>query len=483
MTAGSLALAFAAALAGAGLYVNGVEQPARLALDDAAMLKEWGPSDRRGVALMAALALLAGDLRGCRPIIEGGDVRFAIGALIALASWPYTLYAMGAGQQPDHRARAEGPRRRARARLAMGPARIRADRDRARRGGDVPVGAVRRAAAPDRRRRREPALFHPPAARRRRPARPISARIGWAAPLAGALRRRARRGRASSRARGARPVEPAVGDARGRGRGRSPPARCTRTASPTSPTASAAGATARPSSRSCATAGIGTYGAVALGLVAAAARRGGRRDGAPLDRLRGGGADSRRRRRARRRAGAARLAAAGAQRRGGRRAPAALGARAMGPAAASCGGARRWRSGCCRWRSVRALFACALAAGGCAAVRRAGAAPDRRPDRRRLRRRGGDRGGRDAIGASHRRPGRLKGRHDVPSSPCVKICVVDPLAGLCIGCGRTVDEISLWPEMEEARAPRRDGANCPRRMAAARSRTARGGRVGRRARA
>jgi len=94
MNAGSLALAFASALAGAGLYVNGVEQPARLALDDEAMLKEWGPSDRRGVALMAALALLAG-ICGLSAWHEGGDVRFAIGALIAVASWPYTLYAMG----------------------------------------------------------------------------------------------------------------------------------------------------------------------------------------------------------------------------------------------------------------------------------------------------------------------------------------------------------------------------------------------------
>src|SRR5579875_2493041 len=93
MTAGSFALAFASALAGAGLYVNGVEQPARLELDDAAMLKEWGPSDRRGVALMAGLALLSG-VCGLSAWYESGDVRFAIGALIAVASWPYTLYAM-----------------------------------------------------------------------------------------------------------------------------------------------------------------------------------------------------------------------------------------------------------------------------------------------------------------------------------------------------------------------------------------------------
>ncbi len=62
------------------------------------------------------------------------------------------------------------------------------------------------------------------------------------------------------------------------------------------------------------------------------------------------------------------------------------------------------------------------------------------------------------------------------SSPCVKICVVDPLAGICIGCGRTIGEISLWPDMEE---PERRAvmAELPARMTAARSRAARGGRL------
>lgn len=63
-----------------------------------------------------------------------------------------------------------------------------------------------------------------------------------------------------------------------------------------------------------------------------------------------------------------------------------------------------------------------------------------------------------------------------PNSPCVKICVVDPLAGLCIGCGRTVEEISVWREMDEAERLA-CVAQLPARMAAARSRSARGGRV------
>jgi hypothetical protein len=62
------------------------------------------------------------------------------------------------------------------------------------------------------------------------------------------------------------------------------------------------------------------------------------------------------------------------------------------------------------------------------------------------------------------------------SSPCVKICVVDPLAGLCIGCGRTVAEISMWPEMGESERLQVI-AGLPERMRAARSRGARAGRV------
>lgn len=29
-------------------------------------------------------------------------------------------------------------------------------------------------------------------------------------------------------------------------------------------------------------------------------------------------------------------------------------------------------------------------------------------------------------------------------SPCVNICVIDPVSKFCIGCGRTGDEITGW---------------------------------------
>lgn len=38
-------------------------------------------------------------------------------------------------------------------------------------------------------------------------------------------------------------------------------------------------------------------------------------------------------------------------------------------------------------------------------------------------------------------------------SPCVKVCVIHPATGLCLGCARTLDEIARWSSMgPEARA-------------------------------
>ncbi len=32
-------------------------------------------------------------------------------------------------------------------------------------------------------------------------------------------------------------------------------------------------------------------------------------------------------------------------------------------------------------------------------------------------------------------------------SPCVKVCVISPASGLCIGCHRTGEEIGRWSRM------------------------------------
>lgn len=64
-------------------------------------------------------------------------------------------------------------------------------------------------------------------------------------------------------------------------------------------------------------------------------------------------------------------------------------------------------------------------------------------------------------------------------SPCIKICVLDPLSGICIGCGRTAGEIGLWPEWSDD-LRRAVITQLPSRMALARSRGVRAGRVRRR---
>ena len=64
-------------------------------------------------------------------------------------------------------------------------------------------------------------------------------------------------------------------------------------------------------------------------------------------------------------------------------------------------------------------------------------------------------------------------------TPCVRICVVDPETGFCIGCGRTRDEIGAWLGMEpKERRSIMDAL--PERVATLTQRkTRRGGRRGR----
>lgn len=36
------------------------------------------------------------------------------------------------------------------------------------------------------------------------------------------------------------------------------------------------------------------------------------------------------------------------------------------------------------------------------------------------------------------------------SSPCNRVCVVNPTARICVGCGRSLDEVARWVALSEA---------------------------------
>ena len=90
MTFGLLALVASAIFGGAALYVNVAEQPARLYLDDRALLTEWKPSYKRGAAMQAPLALV-GFLLGLLAWWQTSLSTFLIGAIAIIAPWPWTL--------------------------------------------------------------------------------------------------------------------------------------------------------------------------------------------------------------------------------------------------------------------------------------------------------------------------------------------------------------------------------------------------------
>src|SRR5882757_11451958 len=90
MTFGLLALIAAAIFTGAALYVNVAEQPARLSLDDRALLAEWKPSYQRGAAMQAPLALV-GCLFGLIAWWQTTQTGFLIGAVAMVAPWPWAL--------------------------------------------------------------------------------------------------------------------------------------------------------------------------------------------------------------------------------------------------------------------------------------------------------------------------------------------------------------------------------------------------------
>ena len=93
MLAGDCALVLAAAFVGAAFYINVAEQPARLGLDDGALLKQWKPSYAGGFDMRGSLAVASGIL-GLFALWQTQDWRFGLGAALIAANWPYTIFGM-----------------------------------------------------------------------------------------------------------------------------------------------------------------------------------------------------------------------------------------------------------------------------------------------------------------------------------------------------------------------------------------------------
>jgi hypothetical protein len=91
MTIGLLALTAAAIFTGAAIYVNFAEQPARLLLEDRALLAEWKHSYKRGAAMQAPLALVGFGL-GLIAWWQLSLAGFLIGAIAMIAPWPWTIF-------------------------------------------------------------------------------------------------------------------------------------------------------------------------------------------------------------------------------------------------------------------------------------------------------------------------------------------------------------------------------------------------------
>ena len=90
MLAGQLALIAAGLFTGAALYVSACEQPARLHLEDDALLTQWKPAYKRGTAMQAPLALV-GALLGVIAWWQTSDWRWLVGGAVILANWPFTF--------------------------------------------------------------------------------------------------------------------------------------------------------------------------------------------------------------------------------------------------------------------------------------------------------------------------------------------------------------------------------------------------------
>jgi hypothetical protein len=85
-----LAILTASVFAGAALYINIVEHPARMTLDTKSAAMEWAPSYARATWMQAPLAIVS-LVTGFGSWLMGGGMGWGVGALLIGAVVPFTL--------------------------------------------------------------------------------------------------------------------------------------------------------------------------------------------------------------------------------------------------------------------------------------------------------------------------------------------------------------------------------------------------------
>src|SRR5262245_66596836 len=88
-----LATLCAALFAGAALYINVAEHPARMGLETSTAARQWAPSYERATWMQAPLAVLA-FVAGAASWLMGAGVAWLIAALLIGAVVPFTLFAI-----------------------------------------------------------------------------------------------------------------------------------------------------------------------------------------------------------------------------------------------------------------------------------------------------------------------------------------------------------------------------------------------------
>src|SRR5262245_17177809 len=85
-----VAVTCAGLFAGAAIYINAVEHPARVSCGNEVALRQFGPSYRRATVMQASLAVI-GCLAGAWSSWVLGDVWVGVGALLLGVVVPFTL--------------------------------------------------------------------------------------------------------------------------------------------------------------------------------------------------------------------------------------------------------------------------------------------------------------------------------------------------------------------------------------------------------